>query len=90
MNKTALVDYIADALGCTKADADRMIDAFIDAVQNTLKKRQDVAIPGLGKFVASKRAAREARNPRTGEVVHVAEAWVPKFRAAKGLKDAVK
>ncbi len=90
MNKTELVAYIADKVGSTKADAERMVEAFMDAVTETLKKEDDVTLTGFGSFSISHRKARTARNPRTGEVVNVPATKAPKFKAGKKLKEAVK
>ncbi len=90
MNKTTLVAYIADKVGVTKADAERMVNAFMDAVTDTLKKGDTVSLTGFGAFSVSKREARNARNPRTGEIVKVKAKYVPKFKAGKQLKEAVK
>ncbi|MCI0619583.1 HU family DNA-binding protein [Candidatus Wolfebacteria bacterium] len=90
MNKMALVELLAEKHGVTKADAERMIDTLIDAVTGSLKKGEEVSIAGLGIFSAKMRAARTARNPRTGASIQVPAMRVPKFRAAKALKDAVK
>lgn len=90
MNKQDIVDVVQGVLGGTKADADRAVEAMIDSVVKALKKGDEVSIAGLGIFSTKMRAAREARNPRTGESVHVPATRVPKFRAAKALKDAVK
>ncbi len=90
MNKSELVTYIADRVGTTKADAERMVDAFMEAVTETLKKEGTVALTGFGSFSISHRKARTARNPRTGEVVNVPASKAPKFKAGKKLKDAVK
>jgi DNA-binding protein HU-beta len=90
MNKAAIVDAVAEKLGGTKADAERAVDVMIDSIVDSLKKGGEVSIAGLGIFSAKMRAARTARNPRTGETVDVPAQRVPKFRAAKALKDAVK
>jgi DNA-binding protein HU-beta len=90
MNKQAIVDAIHEALGGTKASAEKAVDIVIDTVITTLKKGGEVSIAGLGIFSAKKRAARTARNPRTGAAVQVPAMNVPKFRAAKAFKDAVK
>ena len=90
MNKKELIDHIAESCDCTKADASRMLDAFVDGVFDNLKKKGDVAIAGFGTFSASARAARVARNPRTGEAINVPAMHVPKFKAAKALKEAVR
>lgn len=74
----------------TKAQAEEVVDMMIDSIVSTLKKGDEVSIAGLGIFSTKTRAARSARNPRTGETIQVPAMRVPKFRAAKALKDAVK
>jgi DNA-binding protein HU-beta len=90
MNKAMLADVIHAKIGGTKVQAEEVVQLFIDEITKTLKKGDDVSLAGLGIFSAKARAARTARNPKTGEAVHVAATTVPKFRAAKALKDAVK
>ncbi|MFA6095113.1 MAG: HU family DNA-binding protein [Candidatus Paceibacterota bacterium] len=90
MNKMAIVDAVHAVLGGTKVQAEQAVDAMIDSIVNTLKKGDEVSIAGLGIFSTKTRAARQARNPRTGEAISVPAMRVPKFRAAKALKDAVK
>lgn len=90
MNKKELIEHVAESVDCTKADAGRMVDAFTEAVFTELKKRGEVAIAGFGTFSASSRKAREARNPRTGEAIKVPAMHVPKFKAGKALKEAVR
>jgi DNA-binding protein HU-beta len=90
MNKSALVDIVHEIVGGTKTSAEQVVDGLINGIINTLKKGDDVSIAGLGIFSAKMRAARSARNPRTGESVAVPAMRVPKFRPAKALKDAVK
>lgn len=90
MNKADIVAVVHQQLGGTKVQAEQIVDLMIDAIVNTLKKGEEVSIAGLGIFSAKQRAARTARNPRTGESIQVAAMRVPKFRAAKALKDAVK
>jgi len=77
-------------LGTTKADAERAVESMIDSIVSELKKGNDVSIAGLGIFKTKMRAARQARNPRTGATVQVPSMRVPKFQAAKALKEAVK
>ncbi|MEX0934078.1 MAG: HU family DNA-binding protein [Candidatus Paceibacterota bacterium] len=89
-NKAALVDIVNETMGGTKADAERAVDALFGAVVDTLKSGGEVSVAGFGVFSAKERAARTARNPRTGEPIQVPAMRVPKFRAAKALKDAVK
>jgi len=90
MNKQAIIDQIHEAIGGTKAQAEKAMDVVLEAIVGTLKKGDEVSIAGLGIFSTKTRAARTARNPRTGETVNVPAMKVPKFRAAKALKDAVK
>lgn len=90
MNKASLVEKVQSVLGGTKADAERAVDALFESITAELKKGGEVSVAGFGIFSAKKRAARTARNPRTGETVNVPAMMVPKFRAAKALKDAVK
>ena len=89
MNKNEFIDRVADLAGMTKADAGRAVDAVFDAITETLKKGDDVRLVGFGTFSSSKRAAREGRNPRTGETIQIAASIQPKFSAGKGLKDAL-
>jgi DNA-binding protein HU-beta len=90
MNKSGLVDKVQEVLGGTKAEAERVVDAIIDTVTGSLKNGDEVSIAGLGIFSTKVRPARQGRNPRTGETIKVPAMRVPKFRAAKALKDAVK
>ncbi len=89
MNKAELVDTIARDAGLTKVDAQRALDSFTNAVQKQLKKGDDVAITGFGKFSVSKRAARTGRNPQTGESLKIKASKIPKFSAGATLKTAV-
>lgn len=89
MNKTELIDHIATTADISKAAAMRALDALIGAVKITLKKNGSVTLVGFGTFSVGKRAARTGRNPRTGEAIKISAAKVPKFKAGKGLKDAI-
>lgn len=89
-NKMDLVEKVAQTIGCTKADGERAVEAVIGMITDTLKKGEEVSIAGLGIFEAKTRAGRTGRNPRTGQVIQIAAMRVPKFRASKTLKDAVK
>lgn len=89
MNKSELVDHIAAQAEITKAAAARALDALIDGVKATLKKGGSVTLVGFGTFAVGKRTARTGRNPRTGVEIKIKAAKVPKFRAGKGLKDAL-
>lgn len=90
MNKAGLIDAVNAQLGTTKVQAEAVVDTVFDSIVKTLKKGDEVAIAGLGKFTVKLRKARDARNPKTGETVKVPATKVPKFSAAKALKDAVK
>jgi DNA-binding protein HU-beta len=90
MNKTGIIEAVHAKLGGTKVQAEEAVETMIDTIVMTLKKGGEVSIAGLGIFSTKTRAARQARNPRTGETIAVAAMRVPKFRAAKALKDAVK
>ena len=89
MNKAALVDWVHGKIGGTKVQAEEIVDGLIGAITSTLQKGGEVSIAGLGIFSVKMRAARMARNPKTGEQVKVAAKKVPKFRPAKGLKDTI-
>ena len=90
MNKQAIAEAVHVVLGGTKVQAEQVVDVVVDSIVGTLKKGGEVSIAGLGIFSVKQRAARQARNPRTGETLQVPAMKVPKFRAAKALKDAVK
>lgn len=90
MNKQALADKVHEVLGDTKASAERAVDTVFDSIVAALKRGDEVSVAGFGIFSAKQRAARTARNPRTGESIKVPAMKVPKFRAAKGLKEAVR
>ena len=89
MNKSDLIDAIAASTGLTKADAGRALDATTDNIAATLQKGQSVSLVGFGTFSVKHRAARQGRNPRTGETINIAASVQPKFKAGKGLKDAL-
>ena len=89
MNKSELVDFIADEAEISKAAAGRALDAVTTAVKKTLKKGGTVTLVGFGTFSVGKRAARIGRNPQTGAEIKIKAAKVPKFRPGKALKEAV-
>ena len=89
MNKTELIDHIADAADISKAAAGRALDGAIAAIRTSLKKGGQVTLVCFGTFYVGKRAARTGRNPRTGAAIKIKAAKVPKFRAGKALKDAL-
>jgi len=89
MNKSQLIEAVAADSGLTKADAGRAIDSFVGTVSKTLKKGDEVAITGFGKFSVVKRAARKGVNPRTGEPVKIKASKAPKFTSGATLKATV-
>ena len=89
MNKTELVNAIAEEAGLSKKDAEKAVKAFVDVTTAELKKGEKVQLVGFGTFEVSERAAREGRNPQSGEVMKIAASKAPKFKAGKALKDAV-
>ncbi len=90
MNKADIIDKVHETVGGTRADAERAVETAIDCIVESLKKGKEVSIAGLGIFSSKTRNARTGRNPRTGESIDIPAMRVPKFRAAKALKDAVK
>ena len=89
MNKASIVEAVHGKLGGTKVQAEQAVETVIETIVSTLKAGGEVSIAGLGIFSTKTRAARQARNPRTGATIQVAAMRVPKFRAAKALKDAI-
>lgn len=89
MNKTDLIDHIAEKADISKAAAARALDAVIGGVTASLQNNDSVTLVGFGTFSVSARAARIGRNPRTKEAITIEAARVPKFKAGKALKDAV-
>ena len=89
MNKAELVAEIAKNTGLTKIDSERAVEAFLNAVAATLKKGDEVRLVGFGTFSVSERKATEGRNPRTGAKIKIPASKQPKFKAGKGLKDAL-
>ncbi len=89
MNKTELIDHIAQHADISKAAATRALESTIGAVQSTLKQGGSVSLVGFGTFAVSTREARVGRNPRTGDEIKIKAAKVPKFRPGKALKDAL-
>ena len=89
MNKSDLIEHIANQADISKAAATRALDAIVGGVKTTLKKSGSVTIVGFGTFAVTKRAARTGRNPRTGAAIKIKAAKVPKFRPGKALKDAL-
>ena len=90
MNKTKLIDAMAEKSGLTKKDAEKALAAFIETIQEGLAAGEKIQITGFGTFEISERAARKGRNPQTGEEIDVPALHAPKFKAGKELKEAVK
>lgn len=89
MNKTELVDAVASKADLSKSDATRAIDALIDSVTDALKQGDKVSLVGFGVFSVRERAARQGRNPKTGQSIQIPAGKTPGFKAGKALKDAV-
>ncbi|AHE66445.1 HU family DNA-binding protein [Legionella oakridgensis] len=89
MNKSELVEAIANGSGVTKAAASRVLDVFMATVTDVLKKGDQVVLPGFGSFSTGNRSARTGRNPQTGETIQIKASRVAKFKAGKSLKEAV-
>ena len=89
MNKAELVAAIAEKTELSKKDSEKALKAFIDVVTEELKKGEKIQLVGFGTFEVSERAAREGRNPQTGETMTIAASKAPKFKAGKALKDAI-
>ncbi|MFV9875715.1 MAG: HU family DNA-binding protein [Rickettsiales endosymbiont of Dermacentor nuttalli] len=89
MNKKEFVSAIADRVGMTKSDAERALDAFVEVITETLEKNGVVRLVGFGTWSVNSRKASHGRNPRTGASLNIPASKLPKFKAGKGLKDAV-
>ena len=89
MNKKELVAEVAAKTELSKKQAEAAVDAMLDAVTDALKKDEKVQLVGFGTFEVSERAARDGRNPRTGETIEIAAVKAPKFKAGNALKDAI-
>ena len=89
MNKTELISTVAEAAGMSKKDTEQVLNTFFDTVQNTLKQSDSVQLIGFGTFEVRERAARQGRNPHTGETIEIAAAKAPAFKPGKALKDAI-
>jgi DNA-binding protein HU-beta len=90
VTKSEFVDQVADRAGLSKRDAGEAVDAFLETIEGALRRGSEVSFSGFGKFSVSHRAAREGRNPATGERIQIAASRVPKFTAGAALKKAVK
>jgi DNA-binding protein HU-beta len=89
VNKSELIDAVAEGADISKAAATRAVDTFIDSIAGTLKGGDQVTLVGFGTFMVRERAARTGRNPRTGEPIDIPASKMPSFKAGKALKDAV-
>ncbi|CAH0352326.1 HU family DNA-binding protein [soil metagenome] len=89
MNKQDLISAVADSSGLSKSDAIKAVEGMFEAVTGALKKGDEVRLVGFGTFSVTKRKASTGRNPRTGETMTIKASTQPKFKAGKGLKDAV-
>ncbi len=89
MTKAEFIDQVADRAGLSKKDASEAVDAVLETIESALRRGSDVVFSGFGKFSVSDRAAREGRNPATGEKIYIKATKVPKFSAGASLKKAV-
>ena len=89
MNKNDIAEVVAEATDTSKADAAKAVDCVFETISGALKNGDGVQLVGFGSFSVADRAAREGRNPRTGETLQIAASKQPKFKAGKALKDAV-
>ena len=89
MTKAEFVAKVAEKTDLKKVDAEKAVNAFLETVAETLKAGDKISFTGFGSFEVADRAAREARNPQTGEKMQIKATKAPKFKAGKGLKDAV-
>ena len=89
MNKNDLVAAVADSAGMSKSDAAKAVDSVFDSISGALSKKEEVRLVGFGTFSVAHRKASTGRNPRTGESIQIKASNQPKFKAGKGLKDAV-
>ena len=90
MNKSELIDSMAEESGLSKADSGKALVAFTNIVTNALKNEDSVALIGFGTFLVKHRAERKGRNPQTGAEITISAANIPSFKAGKSLKDSVK
>lgn len=89
MNKSELINAIAEQANLSKTDAGRSLDALVKTIETTLKAGDSISLVGFGSFEVKARSARTGRNPQTGQEISIAAANVPAFKPGKGLKDAV-
>lgn len=89
MNKSELIAVVSEQAGLTKVESERVIDIVFETIVETMKKGDEVRLMGFGTFVGALKPASEGRNPRTGEKIHVAAHFSPKFKPGKLLKEAL-
>jgi len=89
VNKSELIEKVAERADLNKASAARAVDAVFDGITQALRDGETINLVGFGTFSVGERAARSGRNPRTGETIDIAASRNPRFKAGKGLKDAV-
>ena len=89
VNKQELVDSVSGKLGMSKADVLRVLESILEQITGSLQSQKEVRLMGFGSFSVASRKATQGRNPRTGEVIQIPASKRPKFKAGKGLKDAV-
>ncbi len=89
MNKSELIEAMAESANLTKSEAGYALNAMIDVITEALKKGETVSVAGFGSFMAKERSERQGRNPQTGEPIIIKAAKIPSFKAGKVLKDAV-
>lgn len=89
MTKQELIDIVSEKSGLTKKETGSVIDIVLDSITETMKRGEKVALVGFGTFEPKTRAARQGRNPATGETIQIAARTVPSFKAGRALKDAL-
>ncbi len=89
MNKADIIEAMADSADISKAAAGRALDGMVEAIVSSMKQGEQVSLVGFGTFSVRERAAREGRNPQTGETIQIKASKIPSFKAGKGLKDAL-
>ena len=89
MNKSELIDAMAESADISKAAAGRALDGFVAAITDAMKEGDTVSLVGFGSFSVRERAARTGRNPQTGDTIEIKASKIPSFKAGKALKDAV-
>jgi len=89
VTKTDLIDAVASAAGLTKEDASKSVSAVLQSITDALKNGDQVSLVGFGSFSVKERAARQGRNPQTGETIQIKASKQPSFKAGKALKEAI-